>query len=343
VDEIVNLLTEEQYRGKLVVIFAGYSGQMSELLNKVNPGLKSRVADVIDFPDFTPAAAAELAALQLSDKRLQLPDGEDSGYLEPWMLQLAAAPLWANGRDVETFVRRVTVECATRDTTTATTDVLDAALQVVLQIKGGSSGDPAPVTGAHPPPESESPFMTADPLLQAPPSFDILKNVQLATLDGDDDDDADTDDSTDFAEALEEAVVFLGFDQSDATREKLADMLVAALEPGGSFPDIIRSRVASKTGAAHEAVDAALRRLARPLLNAVSATVKYNTERREQLDELEDEDREEEEGKEAKIMERLRTMGPCPAGFAWFRQGNGWRCGGGSHFVYDDDPILKFD
>ena len=23
------------------------------------------------------------------------------------------------------------------------------------------------------------------------------------------------------------------------------------------------------------------------------------------------------------------------------RSGNGWRCGGGSHFVYD--PILKFD
>ena len=46
---------------------------------------------------------------------------------------------------------------------------------------------------------------------------------------------------------------------------------------------------------------------------------------------------------EAKIMERLRTMGPCPQGFSWFRSGNGWRCGGGSHFVYDDDPILSGD
>ena len=46
---------------------------------------------------------------------------------------------------------------------------------------------------------------------------------------------------------------------------------------------------------------------------------------------------------QAFIMERLRTMGPCPAGFSWFRSGNGWRCGGGSHFVYDDDPILKPD
>ena len=40
-------------------------------------------------------------------------------------------------------------------------------------------------------------------------------------------------------------------------------------------------------------------------------------------------------------QERLQTMGPCPAGFAWFREGNGWRCGGGSHFVYDDDPLLQ--
>ena len=51
----------------------------------------------------------------------------------------------------------------------------------------------------------------------------------------------------------------------------------------------------------------------------------------------------EEEDKEAKILDRLRRMGPCPAGFHWFRQGNGWRCGGGQHFVYDDDPILRFD
>jgi len=42
-------------------------------------------------------------------------------------------------------------------------------------------------------------------------------------------------------------------------------------------------------------------------------------------------------------LERLRTQGPCPAGFAWFRSGNGWRCGGGSHFVFDDDPILGPD
>ena len=63
-------------------------------------------------------------------------------------------------------------------------------------------------------------------------------------------------------------------------------------------------------------------------------------ERRRKLEELGDDERDDAEDEEALILERLRTMGPCPAGFTWFRSGNGWRCGGGSHFVYDDDPIL---
>ena len=44
-------------------MLAGYPDDMDRLLGR-NPGLKSRVADVIEFPDFTPRTAAELAALQ---------------------------------------------------------------------------------------------------------------------------------------------------------------------------------------------------------------------------------------------------------------------------------------
>uniref|UniRef100_A0A0G4I8T0 AAA+ ATPase domain-containing protein n=1 Tax=Chromera velia CCMP2878 TaxID=1169474 RepID=A0A0G4I8T0_9ALVE len=38
---------------------------------------------------------------------------------------------------------------------------------------------------------------------------------------------------------------------------------------------------------------------------------------------------------EQAIKEKLRQISPCPAGFQWHRQGGGWRCGGGSHFVSD--------
>ena len=120
IDEIVNLLTEEQYRGKMAVIFAGYSGQMSDMLDKVNPGLKSRVSDVIDFPDFSAGEAAEIAAAQLDAKGLTLPAGAGADALTSWTRRLVAAPAWANGRDVETFVRRAAIECATRKTAEVT-------------------------------------------------------------------------------------------------------------------------------------------------------------------------------------------------------------------------------
>ena len=71
--------------------------------------------------------------------------------------------------------------------------------------------------------------------------------------------------------------------------------------------------------------------------------ITYEEQRDADREGMGDEEREGEEDMEAFILDRLRTMGPCPAGFAWFRQGNGWRCGGGSHFVYDDDPILQRD
>ena len=112
---------------------------MTDLLNKVNPGLKSRVSDVIDFPDFNADAAAELAGLQLAERRLKLPGGRPADALISWTERLAAAPQWANGRDVETFVRRVAVECATRKTSEVTIAALDAALANVLKMKGLSA------------------------------------------------------------------------------------------------------------------------------------------------------------------------------------------------------------
>ena len=34
---------------------------------------------------------------------------------------------------------------------------------------------------------------------------------------------------------------------------------------------------------------------------------------------------------------KLKALARCPAGFDWHRDGDGWRCNGGSHFVSNDD------
>jgi hypothetical protein len=36
---------------------------------------------------------------------------------------------------------------------------------------------------------------------------------------------------------------------------------------------------------------------------------------------------------EAQVQAKLRQMGVCDAGFRWIKQGSGYRCAGGYHFI----------
>ena len=53
-DAIAELIQQmENNRDRLVVIFAGYSKEMNEFIEKSNSGMKSRIGTVIEFPDYT--------------------------------------------------------------------------------------------------------------------------------------------------------------------------------------------------------------------------------------------------------------------------------------------------
>jgi hypothetical protein len=308
---------------------------------------------VIEFPDFTAIEAAEMAALQLTEKRLTVPTISDSSpsggnsgttvatttsaaqYLEPWFVRLIVASRWANGRDVDNFVRRVAVECAKRKSTEVTHDALEAALLTMLAQKGSDS---ASESAAGVTPSSPSIFQPADPLTTAPPTFEIERTVvvEKAGDNNDDDSDDDEDDDAAIASALEAALAALGYG-TEANAARLVDILSAAVG-GAPFPDSIRLAVCAATGATPEKVDASLRRQAKPVLSAVQNTMAYVMNKREKQALGEDDDSD--DGKEADIQARLRTMGPCPMGFDWLRVENGWRCAGGSHFVPDNDPLL---
>ena len=145
------------------------------------------VSDVIDFPDFDATAAAELTHMMLAQKRLALPEGLGADAFVPWTSRLVAAPRWANGRDVETLVRRVAVECATRRTSVVSTEIMDAALATVLKMKAlssssssSSSADADTLSTPLPSSPEPSPFVTADPVAMAPPSIDIKKAMEVA-------------------------------------------------------------------------------------------------------------------------------------------------------------------
>eukprot|EP00474_Spongospora_subterranea_P008580 CRZ09038.1 hypothetical protein [Spongospora subterranea] len=50
----------------------------------------------------------------------------------------------------------------------------------------------------------------------------------------------------------------------------------------------------------------------------------------------------EEVRRQAAIQERIRRMCPCPAGYQWYKQGGGWRCSAGGHFVSDAQLNSQF-
>ncbi|KXZ51992.1 hypothetical protein GPECTOR_10g1014 [Gonium pectorale] len=113
-DEIVQLLTEPAFMGKMVVILAGYEHQIEDLMS-VNPGLKSRFSQRLHFPDFSAADAAALLRLQLrKEYGLELVAEAEAG-LEGLAAELVAAPNWSNGRDVGTWVKRAFTAFSTRN------------------------------------------------------------------------------------------------------------------------------------------------------------------------------------------------------------------------------------
>jgi hypothetical protein len=105
VDEMVQLLTEPRFKQRLVFILAGYEREVDELLS-VNAGLRSRVSERLRFADFTVEEACRILRMLLDRKGLALaPSAEES--LGAMMGELIGAPDWGNGRDVETWVKRI--------------------------------------------------------------------------------------------------------------------------------------------------------------------------------------------------------------------------------------------
>lgn len=51
VDQLVQCLTDDKYKGNMVVVVAGYENDIDQLMN-ANPGLASRFPETLHFPDF---------------------------------------------------------------------------------------------------------------------------------------------------------------------------------------------------------------------------------------------------------------------------------------------------
>ena len=98
--EAIEILLQvmENQRDDLVVIFAGYKDKM-DLFYESNPGLSSRVANHIDFPDFTPDELIQIGRLMLEDQQYRMTAEAEEVFLE-YLKKRIELPLFANARTI---------------------------------------------------------------------------------------------------------------------------------------------------------------------------------------------------------------------------------------------------
>lgn len=112
--EAIEILLQamEEQRDSLVVILAGYRDRMERFFQS-NPGMSSRVAHHVDFPDYTAeelVAIADRMLVQL-DYRLS-PDGRAA--LAEYIALRMAQPRFANARSVRNALDRARLRHASR-------------------------------------------------------------------------------------------------------------------------------------------------------------------------------------------------------------------------------------
>ena len=112
--EAIEILLQfmENQRDDLVVIVAGYKDRM-ETFFRSNPGLSSRIAHHIDFPDYTPDELAAIADLMLAGLEYALSPAARTALAEYIALRIRQ-PHFANARSIRNALDRARLRQANR-------------------------------------------------------------------------------------------------------------------------------------------------------------------------------------------------------------------------------------
>ena len=111
-DECIATLLKvmEDYRDKLIIIFAGYKEEMDEF-EKANPGLYSRIGYNIDFPDFTIDELVKIYTNLLEVNNLKITD-EALEKLRDIVDSASKGKNFGNGRYIHNIFQKILIEHA---------------------------------------------------------------------------------------------------------------------------------------------------------------------------------------------------------------------------------------
>jgi hypothetical protein len=352
VDELVTALTSEQYRGKIVVILAGYDQEINDML-AVNPGLSSRFTEEIVFTHMTPEQSIELLDKELVKKRVVadvLKDTQSPDYqrIVQLLILIAQLPSWGNARDLKELARRMVIHVFTTQSNTAGSesalllsggDIVECIAEMYSQrmeraakVSSGNRPNPSDYRTAELGPQQPPP----------PPSMKTSERTKTATpppppeepepgekRDGRDPgvSDAVWEQLERDRRAQEEAE-----EQAEKKRKDMEEAVRLALQKEQEEIEALQEALAAERAAKDEDDRQELMRQ-RELLRLRQLAAAAERAERERMLALQREAEEKRRKEEAKVQRKIRELGMCVAGFKWIKQPNGYRCAGGSHFL----------
>ena len=106
------LQTMENQREDLVVILAGYKDRMHEFFRS-NPGVRSRIAHHLEFPDYTLDELMRIAEAMLAQQQYRFDDAAREAF-HAYVSRRSAQPDFANARSMRNAIDRIKLRQANR-------------------------------------------------------------------------------------------------------------------------------------------------------------------------------------------------------------------------------------
>jgi len=112
--ETIEILLQvmENQREDLVVILAGYKERMDDFFRS-NPGMRSRVAHHLDFPDFTLDELMQIAEIMLDQQQYTFDEPAREAF-RAYTARRMALPDFANARSIRNAIDRIKLRQANR-------------------------------------------------------------------------------------------------------------------------------------------------------------------------------------------------------------------------------------